>query len=283
MEFTDISGVLTTTVSSDMVTDAEFDVLWEGNKTRFFTHGAWPGFSRDPNDRFYADNIDDAKVKFKEYLTSFLGGVVKTAYKKTWVAKVYEVSTGNIVGLWLYKTTMMSNDTFAWPIPTDLQKLWDDQGLTGDLRVGCVDNSDCLTLPLSDGTSTFNWFLSWYTHPETFTALHTAFKADGYTKVVQRPTGKTQKDAIAQFAEIMKLWDKDFTAGSAGFPAGPNVGESAEAAPIWDYVSDNITPAMSLGLCQFHNAYKGVPDAIKPCGWPLTTMKIGGNYPPYPA
>ena len=68
MEFTDISGVLTTTVSNDMVTDAEFDVLWEGNKTRFFTHGAWPGFSRDPNENFYADNIEDAKVKFKEYL-----------------------------------------------------------------------------------------------------------------------------------------------------------------------------------------------------------------------
>ena len=95
------SGVLTTTVStSTMLTDAEFDLLWEGNKKRLFTNGAWPGFQETRSgEMFYADNIDDAKIKYKEYLNSFLNGLVGTLYKQTWLAKVHEGS--NIVGMWL--------------------------------------------------------------------------------------------------------------------------------------------------------------------------------------
>ena len=35
-------SMLTTVCNKDMVTDAEFDALWEGNKRRFYVHQAWP-------------------------------------------------------------------------------------------------------------------------------------------------------------------------------------------------------------------------------------------------
>ena len=34
-------SMLTTVCNKDMVTDAEFDALWEGNKRRFYVHQAW--------------------------------------------------------------------------------------------------------------------------------------------------------------------------------------------------------------------------------------------------
>ena len=269
------SGVLTTTVSTTtMLTDAEFDLLWEGNKRRLFTNGAWPGFQRSADEMFYADNIDDAKIKYKEYLNSFLNGVVSTAYKQTWLAKVHEGS--NIVGAWLYKTTAFSDDTFAWPIPADLQQLWEDQGLSGDMRLKCVDNSDALTLPLSDSTPSNLWYLNWYTNVETFTALHTAFKAEGYTKVTNLMTGTVQKTKAQEWFNTMKAWE------SGGIPGnGPTAGRNTLANPVWNYVDDNTTCAFSLGLCQVQNAYADLDSSLKPCGWPLTTVKIGGEYPPY--
>ena len=35
-------SIATTTCNKDMVTDAEFNALWEGNKRRFYVHQAWP-------------------------------------------------------------------------------------------------------------------------------------------------------------------------------------------------------------------------------------------------
>ena len=70
-------SMLTTVCNKDMVTDAEFDALWEENKRRFYVHQAWPNLFVEKNPdgtvpRYTCTDEADAKVKLKLYLDDFL-------------------------------------------------------------------------------------------------------------------------------------------------------------------------------------------------------------------
>jgi hypothetical protein len=64
-------------------------------------------------------------------------------------------------------------------------------------------------------------------------------------------------------------------------PRGSMAGQTVEAAPVFGYVDDNTTPAFTTGIRQNDPHYAALPDDIKPCGWPISSIKLGGKYPPY--
>lgn len=283
-------SMLTTTCNKSMITDAEFDALWEGNKKRFYVHQAWPilfdSVDKDGNAGVYKCTDEaDAKVKLKQYLIDCQTGYVSDVFD-SYLVKVHEGS--NIVCLYQLlsiktknpenfdndDTAQGLNDGYGIAKDPDLQKVWEANGQTGDYRDKTCVTECTLSLPLSNGVSSREWFYSWMVQNSHFEAIHTALKADGYEHVLNSVSGSVQKQWALDVFEMMKGIVDDI-------PRGKHAGQSTEATPVFGYVNDNRTPAYTLGLQQQHPNYADLPAEIKPCGWPFTTTKIGGKYPPF--
>lgn len=283
-------SMLTTVCNKDMITDAEFDALWEGNKKRFYVHQAWPilfdSVDKDGNAGVYKCTDEaDAKVKLKQYLIDCQTGYVSDVFD-SYLVKVHEGS--NIVCLYQLlsiktknpenfdndDTAQGLNDGYGIAKDPDLQKVWEANGQTGDYRDKTCVTECTLSLPLSNGVSSREWFYSWMVQNSHFEAIHTALKADGYEHVLNSVSGSVQKQWALDVFEMMKGIVDDI-------PRGKHAGQSTEATPVFGYVNDNRTPAYTLGLQQQHPNYADLPAEIKPCGWPFTTTKIGGKYPPF--
>ncbi len=276
-------SMLTTTCNKDMPTDAEFDALWEGNKKRFYQHQAWPllfdSVMADGSDGTYKCTDEaDAKVKLKQYLTDCQTGYVSEILD-SYLVKVHEGS--NIVCLYQllslkFKGTNSESDHGQYGIAKDpdLQRVWEANGQTGDYRDKTCVTECTLSLPLSNGVSSREWFYSWMVQNSHFEAIHTALKADGYEHVLNSVSGTVQKQWALDVFEMMKGIVDDI-------PRGRHAGQSTEATPVFGYVNDNRTPAYTLGLQHQHPNYADLPAEIKPCGWPFTTTKINGEYPPF--
>ena len=282
----DVSG-LSTTMGKDFVTDAEWDVLWEANSKRMFTHQAWPTFNpavsgHNPDDpkevNFFADNIDDAKTKLKAYYLDMKEGMLSQIVD-TWFIKIYEGS--DIRGMVSVMSAKFKDDAptgagYSVDLDSELQQLWTAQGQTGDYRDTMVVQNTIMGLPLADGTKTAFWYYSWYVQVATNNIMYAAIKPEGYDKMVQMMTGKVQKQFLYSVFEAMKQY------GDLGtIPRGKYAGQTVEASPVWNYVDDNVTAAFTLGVRQDYPGYVDCDDSLKPFGWPFTTVKIGGNYPPY--
>lgn len=277
-------SMLTTVCNKDMVTDAEFDALWEGNKRRFYVHQAWPllfdSVDKDGNDGMYKCTDEaDAKVKLKQYLNDCQTGFVSELID-SYIVKVYEGSNIRCLYQLLaikFKTDKGTSDHGQYGIAkdSDLQKVWEANSQTGDYRDKTVVTECTLSLPLSNGVGTREWFYSWMVQSSHFVAIHTALKADGYEYVLNSLSGSVQK---AYAVAVFNMMKNDI---SDNIPRGTYAGQTVEATPVFGYVDDNRTPAYSLGLQQQHIIYADLPDNIKPCGWPFTTTKIGGQYPPF--
>jgi len=277
-------SMLTTVCNKNMVTDAEFDALWEGNKRRFYVHQAWPLLVTSENEdgsdgRYKCTDEADAKAKLKLYLDDCQTGQVSSIVD-SYLVKVYEGS--NIVCLYQLLSIKFNTDTASSPtndqygiaIDPDLQRVWEANGQTGDYRDKTVVTECSMTLPLSNGVSSKEWFYSWMTQNSHFEAIHTALKADGYEHVLNSVTGRTQKQWAVDVFNMMKGIVDDI-------PRGKHAGQTTEATPVFNYVDDNTTVAYSLGLQHQHPNYADLPAEIKPCGWPFTTTKINGEYPPF--
>lgn len=281
----DVSG-LSTTMGKDFVTDAEWDLLWEANKKRMFTHQAWPTFNPsvsqhnpdDPNEvHYFADNIDDAKTKLQAYYLGMKDGPLSN-FIDTWFIKVYEGS--EIRGMVSVMSAKFKDSSpvsgYSIELEPNLEQLWTAQGQTGDYRDKMVVLNTIMGLPLTDGTKTAFWYYSWYVQVATNNLLHRTIKAEGYDKMVNTMTGSVQKKFLHDIFEMMKNY------GDTGsVPRGKYAGQVIEATPLWNYVDDNVTPAFTLGVRQDYVGYEDCDDDIKPFGWPFSTVKIGGQYPPY--
>ena len=175
--------MLTTTCNKDMVTDAEFNALWEGNKRRFYVHQAWlylllPKMKTKSDGRYKCTDEADAKVKLKLYLDDCQTGDVSSILD-SYLVKVYEGS--NIVCLYQllsikFNTGSASSETngqYGIAKDTDLQRVWEANGQTGDYRDKTCVTECTMTLPLSNGVSSREWFYSWMTQNSHFEAIHT--------------------------------------------------------------------------------------------------------------
>ena len=278
-------SMLTTVCNKDMITDAEFDALWEGNKKRFYVHQAWPilfdSVDKDGNAGVYKCTDEaDAKVKLKQYLNDCQTGYVSEGID-SYLVKVYEGSDicclYQLLAIKFKNSENFENDDNGYGIAKDpdLQKVWEANGQTGDYRDKTVVTECTMTLPLKNGVSSREWFYSWMVQNSHFEAIHTALKADGYEHVLNSLSGSVQKQYALDIFNLMKDHIVD------NIPRGVHAGQSTEATPVFGYVNDNRTPAYSLGLQHQHPNYADLPDNIKPCGWPFTTTKIGGQYPPF--
>ena len=84
----DVSG-LTTKVEQTVLTDSEFDTLWEVNKKRVFTHKAWPTLlASNSSAPAYADNIDDAKTSAKNQHDNILNIAFDGTLYDSWLVKI---------------------------------------------------------------------------------------------------------------------------------------------------------------------------------------------------
>lgn len=277
-------SMLTTTCNKDMITDAEFDALWEGNKRRFYVHQAWPLFVTSENEdgsagRYRCTDEADAKAKLKLYLDDCQTGQLSSILD-SYLVKVHEGS--NIVCLYQLLSIKFNTGTASSPTngqygiakDPDLQRVWEANGQTGDYRDKTCVTECTMTLPLSNGVSSKEWWYSWMVQNSHFEAIHTALKADGYEHVLNSINGRVQKQWAVDVFEMMKGIGDDI-------PRGRYAGQTTEATPVFNYVDDNATVAYSLGLQHSHPNYADLPAEIKPCGWPFTTTKINGEYPPF--
>ena len=91
----DVSG-LTTKVEQTVLTDSEFDTLWEVNKKRVFTHKAWPTLldsNSSKSEGYYVDNIEDAKTSAKSQHDHVLNIAFDGSLYDSWLVKIYDGST----------------------------------------------------------------------------------------------------------------------------------------------------------------------------------------------
>jgi hypothetical protein len=277
-------STITTTVDKVMLTDAELDILWsETNQKRLFTHQAHSPFNSegtvDASNPHYTDDISEAKLKVKTYISDFLSGVIQQTFGcDAYIVRTFDGST--IIGFQLMHSIKGESDTYvmtADSIP-DLNTLWAQEVGSGDWRDECVAMDTVMYNPMLDGTSSSIWASSLHISDAFLIAIHTAIKADGYKNVLHCATGLKQKQYFNAIRDMMKNWEEN-----GGFPAGhPSAGVVMNATPVFNYVEDNTTPAYQLGCSQFGPAYiNRFPNNIKPCAWPFTTTKVGGIYPPY--
>ena len=277
---TDVSALVTYCDKTTMVTDAEYDVLWEANKRRFYVHQAWPNLFVEKNPdgtvpRYTCTDEADAKVKLKLYLDDFLTGPTKDVVD-TYYVRVYEGS--DIRALYLLVSIKLKNgDGYIVEKDSDIQKIWEANGQTGDYRDNTVVTDLSLSLLLSTGVKSSAWYYSWMTQNSHFEAIHTALKADGYEKVLNQLTGQVQKKWAVDVFNMMK----DMLEDGGSIARGKYAGQNTEATPVFNYVDDNTTSAYSFALQHQHPNYADLPAEIKPCGWPFTTVKIDGKYPPF--
>ena len=70
---------LTTTIDKNNITEAEFDILWEANKRRFYVHQAWPALFGQDTDAGTdtITNEAEGKAKLWKYLEDFRTGHLK--------------------------------------------------------------------------------------------------------------------------------------------------------------------------------------------------------------
>lgn len=282
----DLSTV-STTVDKVMLTDSQFDALWEVNKDRMFTHKAFSVFNdqgtKDENNPYYATDIDNGKIKCKQYLSDWIEGTLSTM-ADTFFCKVWDGET--LIGLqlmhgskWKDGVNIDNNPTGQYIIESvpDIATLWAQEVGSGDYR----DNMLCMDVvyytPMVDGTPSSVWSMSHQMSSQHLIAMHTEAKNLGYTHVIHVATGQKQKAYFKLIFDTMKTWEE-----GSGFPNGPHQGVKIEGTPVWNYVDDNTTPAYQFSVAQYGPAYTNdFPAEIKPCGWPITTNKVGGEYPPY--
>ena len=133
----------------------------------------------DSDGRYKCTDEADAKVKLKLYLNDCQTGDVSSILD-SYLVKVYEGS--NIVGLYQLLSIKFNTDTASSPTngqygiakDTDLQRVWEANGQTGDYRDKTCVTECTMTLPLSNGVSSREWFYSWMTQNSHFEAIHTA-------------------------------------------------------------------------------------------------------------
>ena len=275
---------LTTTMDKNNITEAEFDVLWEANKRRFYVHQAWPAlFGPDPLDSTASiTNETEAKTKLWNYLEDFRTGHLKD-FADCYFLKVHEGSDIRTLITFIsckFKDSTPITSTFdssyLMEDNVDLKKIWEANGNTGDFRDDCLLTDISLSLPLADGTKPNAWYYSWYVQNTTFDVIHRCIGADGYKKVLNSFSGSVQKNWLKAVFEVMKQYGDEGT-----IPRGVHTGQTVEASPLFGYVDDNTTSAYTMGLQHSSPNYADLDASLKPCGWPITTVKIGGKYPPY--
>ncbi len=280
----DVSTLTSEMDKTTMISDAEYDALWEANKNRFYKHQAWPNLFGDAEKNPYVCTDEaDAKVKLKQYLTDFRTGYLKDLVD-CYFLRVYEGSDIRALLLLIackFKEdtnpkTYEDSDAYLIREDADLKKLWEANGQSGDYRNDCIITDLSLNLPLSDGTTSSSWYYSWYVQNTTFEKIHRTIGLDGYKKILNQFSGTIQKNWIKSVFDMMKQYGDEGT-----IPRGSMAGQTVEAAPVFGYVDDNTTPAFTTVIRQNDPHYAALPDDIKPCGWPISSIKLGGKYPPY--
>ncbi len=263
---------LTTTIDSTNITEAEFDTLWEGNKTRMFTHQSWPPFHEaEKAGTGYADNEADAKVSMWNFLELFFNNSENA--NVAFLEKIKE--DGVIRGILMWHSLKSFDGSYSFPDDVDMKKLWEAHGQSGDWRDDTLQLSATMCNDLADGTASGAW-LQQYMYDNQH-ALAAAFKASGKTQWINVATGKVQKAFVMKGMEQSIAWETD---GLAGTSTSPGLVRE-RLAVFGGYVDDNATPIWTLGMKQNDHFYSTLAAEHKPCGWPFTTQKVGGKYPPY--
>lgn len=271
----DVSG-LTTKVEKTVLTDSEFDILWEENKKRVFTHKAWPTLLDSNSSKpMYADNIDDAKTKAKEQHDYLLNLAFDGTMFDSWLVKIYDGST--IIGSRLMMGAKNKLGSYLVESNAELAQLWTQEGNSGDYRDSALLSDISMFNPMVNGTpsgGSDGWYMAYIHSTGFYNALLAETKSTGFTCILSPVTGKQQKSYCKN---IIHKWAIDNSPLSSGTFAGKNF----EAMPLFNYVDDNETIMYALGITRESPLYAELDSSVKPSCWPFTTVKVGGKYPPY--
>ena len=273
----DVSG-LTTKVEQTVLTDSEFDILWEVNKKRVFTHKAWPTLldsNSSKSEGYYVDNIEDAKTSAKSQHDHILNIAFDGSLYDSWLVKIYDGST--IIGSRLMMGAKSKLNDYLVESNAELAQLWTQEGNSGDYSDGAILSDISMFNPMVNGTPSGGadgWYMAYIHSTGFYNAVLAETVPAGFKYILSPVTGKQQK----YYANtIIHNWAIDNSPLSSGTFAGKNF----EAMPCFNYVDDNETQMFALGITQESPLYAELDSSVKPSCWPFTTVKVGGKYPPY--